>query len=83
MVKSQIKLAINSFTIQFDEQIAELMASLPPQLRDRSWSMAELTSRLVGKYRDKPHAQHVAVALAQLGWHRVRRWSQGYDGVRV
>jgi len=65
------------------EQIKELMRSLPPSLRDRPWSMAELTSRLQGRYRDRPHAQHVGIALKQLGWHRERRWGQGYGGVRV
>jgi hypothetical protein len=65
------------------EQIEELMRSLPPSLRDRPWSMAELVSRLQGKYRDRPHPQHVGIALAHLGWHRERRWGKGYDGARI
>ncbi len=65
------------------EQISELMLTLPPQLRDRPWSMAELVARLTGKYRDRPHTQHVGMALRQLGWRRERRWGRGYDGVRV
>ena len=32
-------------TKPLSEQISELMASLPPSLRDRPWSMAELTAR--------------------------------------
>lgn len=64
-------------------QIEELMRTLSPQLSDRPWLMAELVSRLEGKYRDRPHSQHVGIALRQLGWHRERRWGQGYDGVRV
>lgn len=65
------------------EQIAALMTSLPPSLRDRPWSMAELVNRLDGKYRDRPHAQHVGIALAQLGWRRVRLYGRGFDGARL
>ena len=65
------------------EQIENLMRTLPPQLRDRPWSMAELVSRLQGKYRDRPHTQHVGIALRQLQWKRLRLYSNGYDGVRL
>ena len=65
------------------EQIEELLRTLAPPLRDRPWSMAELVTRLQGKYRDRPHTQHVGTALRRLGWRRERRWGQGYDGVRV
>lgn len=64
------------------EQITELMASLPPAVRDRPWSSAELVNRLVGKYRDRPHAQHVGDALRRLGWNRVRLYGK-FDGVRL
>jgi hypothetical protein len=66
-----------------NEQIVELMRTLPPQLRDRPWSIAELVNRLQGKYRDRPHTQHIGIALRQLGWRRERRWGQGFDGARV
>lgn len=65
------------------EQITELMASLPPSLRDRPWSMVELTARLQGKYRDRPHPQLVGEALRQIGWRRVRLYGEGFCGVRV
>lgn len=65
------------------EQITGLMASLPPSLRDRPWSMVELTARLQGKYRNHPHGQHVGQALKQLGWCRVRLYGEGFGGVRV
>lgn len=65
------------------EQIEELMHTLPPQLRDRPWSMAELVIRLQGKYRDRPHTQHVGIALRQLQWKRLRLYGKGYDGVRL
>ncbi len=65
------------------EQIEELMRSLPPQLRDRPWSMTDLVCRLRGKYRDRPHAQHVGIALRSLSWRSERRWGNGFDGVRV
>ncbi len=65
------------------EQITDLMNSLPPALRDRPWSMADLTSRLQGKYRARPHPQNVGQALRILGWKQRRCWSQGYNGVRL
>lgn len=65
------------------EQIENLMRTIPQQLRDRPWSMAELVSRLQGKYRDRPHTQHVGIALRQLQWKRLRLYSKGYDGARL
>ncbi len=65
------------------QQITELMLSMPPQQRDRAWSMAELVQRLGGKYRARPHAQEVGQALQQLGWLKERRWARGWDGARV
>lgn len=65
------------------QQITELMAGLPPAMRERPWSMAELVSRLEGRYRDRPHAQHVGEALRKLGWRRERNWRKGYEGVRL
>ena len=66
-----------------DAQIVGLLRTLPPQLRNRPWSMAELVQRLSGKYRDRPHAQHVGETLRRLGWQRVRLWKAGADGQRV
>ena len=65
------------------EQITELMQSLPPAMRDRPWTMSELTSRLQGKYRARPHPQMVGMALRTLGWRRVRSYGRGFDGARV
>ncbi len=65
------------------EQVQELMNSLPPNLINRPWTMAEFVSRLEGKYRPRPHPQKVAEALRILGWRKVRYWRKGYDGVRV
>lgn len=64
------------------EQITELMVSLPPALRDKSWNMAEMTARLQGKYRDRPHAQQVGEALRRLGWCRVRKYGN-FEGARL
>jgi hypothetical protein len=70
-------------TRPLDQQITELMRSLPPVSRDRPWSMSELVQSLDGKYRDRPHGKHVGDALRRLGWTRVRLWSNGADGQRV
>jgi hypothetical protein len=66
-----------------DDQIVELMRTLPSQLRDRPWSMAELVQRLSGKYRDRPHGQQVGEALLRQGWKKERRYAAGWDGRRV
>jgi hypothetical protein len=66
-----------------DQQITELMASMPRHARNRPWSMAELVQRLQGKYRDRPHGQQVGQALLKLGWNKQRRWERGWDGARV
>jgi hypothetical protein len=55
-----------------DQQIVELMRSLPPTLRDRPWSIQDLVNRLEGRYRQRPHAQGVGQALRRLGWVRIR-----------
>ena len=64
-------------------QIEELMRSLPPALRNRSWAMEDLVGRLQGRYRDRPHAAGVGQALRALGWVRVRDWSTWGGGRRV
>ncbi len=64
------------------DQIAELMRTLPPSIRDRPWSMAELVSRLQGRYRERPHAQHVGAALKMLGWMPARLY-RGFGGTRA
>ncbi len=64
------------------EQITDLMNSLPPALRDRPWSMAELVSRLQGKYRARPHPQKVGETMRRLGWKRIRSYGN-FEGVRL
>ena len=65
------------------DQIEDLMASLPPALRDRPWAMADLIGRLQGRYRDHPHAANVGAALRALGWVQQRDWSAAGGGRRV
>ena len=65
------------------QQIEELMRSLPPAQRERPWTMAELVSRLEGKYHQHPSAGDVGQALRALGWARRRDWSAAADGRRV
>lgn len=65
-----------------DTQIIELMATLAPSQRDRRWSMAELVTRLEGRYRDNPHPQMIGEALRRLGWSTVRDWTNAGGGRR-
>jgi hypothetical protein len=69
--------------VPLKDQITELMSSLPYALQNKPWSMQELTQRLNGKYRDRPHPQMIGIALRQLGWTRKRLWSIDYQGVRL
>jgi hypothetical protein len=66
-----------------DQQIEELMRSLPPAQRDRPWSMDELVIRLKGRYRRHPHAKDVGAALRRLGWQQRRDWSVEGAGRRI
>lgn len=65
------------------EQIENLMRILPPYIRDRPWHMADLVNSLHGRYRERPHPQHVGAACRQLGWRRVRIYGGGFDGIRL
>lgn len=63
-------------------QLEDLTRSLPPNLLNRPWSMAELVLRLDGIYRDRPHAQNVGDALRRAGWTAKRLWGK-WGGVRL
>ncbi|MFA6444012.1 MAG: hypothetical protein WCV99_16880, partial [Sterolibacterium sp.] len=45
-----------------DQQIVELMRSLPPAMLDRPWALLDLVNRLEGRYRQRPHSQGVGQA---------------------
>ncbi len=64
-------------------QIREYIDSLPPLLRERPITMAEVINQLTGRYRDKPHPQHVGAALRALGYRHVRLWGKKGEGKRV
>ncbi len=64
-------------------QITELMSSLPPSQRYRSWSIVDLRGRLHGRYQDRPSLGDIGVALRALGWVRVRDWTNDGEGRRL
>jgi transposase len=66
-----------------DQQIVQLMRSLPPAVRDRPWSISELVARLEGKVKTRPPAQAVGQALRRLGWSRVRPFDSSGQGQRL
>lgn len=66
------KQAATKMVKPLDQQIVELMRSLPPALRDRPWSIQDLVNRLEGRFRQRPHSQGVGQALRRLGWCRIR-----------
>jgi hypothetical protein len=59
------------------------MRSLPPAQRNRPWTMDEFVARLHGRYKARPCAGSVGVALRRLGWTRLRDWSHDGGGRRV
>jgi hypothetical protein len=69
-------------TVSLEEQLRNFFDSLPQRLLERPWMMAEITEKLVGKYREHPHPQHVAKALRRLGWVEKRDWTKGGNGRR-
>jgi hypothetical protein len=82
-LKSEVKSNSPRQFTPLTAQIEALMQSTPPKLLNRPWSMAELVARLDGKYRDRPHPQHVGHALRIIGWNYRRYWRPGYNGARV
>lgn len=58
------------------QQIEALLATFPPMLLNRPWSIEELLPRLQGKYRQRPATREVAKALTQLNWRRIRCWNK-------
>ncbi len=66
-----------------NQQIIELMRSLPPAVRDRPWAIEDLVNRLEGRYRQRPHAQGVGQALRRLGWVRIRPEDAAGQGRRL
>lgn len=65
-----------------DQQIIDLVRTLPPARQKAPWSIDDLIARLDGKYRDRPHAKNVGEALRRLGWKHVRLWAKEYGGRR-
>lgn len=64
-------------------QIREYINSLPPLRRESPITMAEIVNQLTGRYRDKPHPQHVGAALRALGYRHTRLWGKQGEGKRV
>ena len=71
-----------SSDLSVEEQLRNFFDSLPQRLLERPWAMAEITDKLVGKYRAHPHPQNVARALRRLGWVQKRDWTQAGKGRR-
>ena len=69
--------------IPLTEQIHRLINEMPPELRQRSWSIAELAKQLKGRYRAHPHPQQIAKELLALGWYRSRVWTIEGRGSRI
>jgi hypothetical protein len=66
-----------------DQQIVELMRSLPPAVRDHPFAIKTLVAQLEGKTKARPHASAVGQALRRLGWNRVRPFDASGEGKRL
>jgi hypothetical protein len=75
-------LAPSVSTVSLEEQLRDFANSLPKRLLERPWTMAEITEKLVGKYRAHPHPQHIAKALRSIGWVEKRDWTSSGRGRR-
>lgn len=64
-------------------QIDRWLAEAPPAVIARPWCMHELQKIFIGRYRQRPHAQHVASELRKRGWHSRRIWTQPGYGQRL
>ncbi|NDY84430.1 hypothetical protein G3I67_14450 [Orrella sp. NBD-18] len=64
-------------------QIIKLVSEMPPELRQRSWSITELAKQLNGRYKAHPHPQNIAKELMALGWQRTRVWTSEGRGSRI
>lgn len=65
------------------DQIGEFLNTLPPAQRNGPWLLSDLTKNLQGKYRDRPHAQNVAIELKKMGWTSKRLWGAEWEGKRI
>lgn len=70
-------------TKPLEVQIREYVDSLPPLIRERPITMTEIVNQLTGRYRDRPHPQHVGAALRALGYRHIRLWGKQGEGKRV
>lgn len=65
------------------EQIIKLVSEMPPELRQRAWSITEIAKQLNGRYKAHPHPQKIARELIALGWQRTRVWTSEGRGSRI
>ena len=67
--------------VPLENQITELMRTLPNAQKLRPWSMEEFAALLRGKFQQRPAYWKVATALRKLGWAYQRLWGE-YGGRR-
>ncbi|MCA3692611.1 hypothetical protein [Aquidulcibacter sp.] len=66
-----------------EQQIDNLMQSLPPVVRFRPWTIQELRLRLNGRFKRYPSAGDIGIVLQSLGWTRRRDWTNAGRGRRI
>ena len=84
--RNQIATARQVHPIQYEplgRQIDRWLSEIPPAVFARPWTMAELQNLFVGRYRQRPHAQHVASELRKRGWYSCRIWTRPGYGQRI
>ena len=65
------------------ERLRALLTEIPPEVAAEGLSLSALTHMLRGKWRGHAHAGEVAAGLRELGWRRVRNWSDSARGFRA
>ena len=65
------------------ERLRLLVNTIPADVAAQGVSLTALTHMLRGKWRGHAHAGEVAAGLRDLGWRRVRNWSDSANGFRA
>jgi hypothetical protein len=68
--------------IPLKQQVQEYLLSQPPIMREKPISLMSLRAHLAGRFKTRPSAGDLGIALATLGFTRKRDYSNNGNGRR-
>jgi hypothetical protein len=69
--------------VSLKQQVQEYLLSLPPIIRSKPICLMSLRAQLQGRFKTRPSAGDLGVALSALGFVRIRNWQRdGGNGRR-